>query len=43
MRTDPGQPDAHTDEVLEYLNTELKSVAAALVAVQFMAPNALGA
>ncbi|SEA24891.1 ATP-dependent DNA helicase DinG [Marinobacterium iners] len=31
MRTDPGQPDAHTDEVLEYLNTELKSVAAALV------------
>jgi len=31
MRTDPGQPDAHTAEVLEYLNTELKSVGAALV------------
>lgn len=31
MRTDPGQPDAHTAEVLEYLNTELKSVTAALV------------
>lgn len=31
MRTDPGQPDAHTAEVLEYLNTELKSMTAALV------------
>lgn len=31
MRTDPGQPDAHTEEVLEYLNRELKSVTAGLV------------
>lgn len=31
MRTDPGQPDAHTDEVAEYLNAELKATGAGLV------------
>ncbi|MDY6890345.1 MAG: ATP-dependent DNA helicase DinG [Pseudomonadota bacterium] len=31
MRTDPSQPEAHTDEVLEYLAAELPSVTAALV------------
>ncbi|GAA0785835.1 ATP-dependent DNA helicase DinG [Marinobacterium sediminicola] len=31
MKTDPGQPDAHTDEVLELLERELQSVKAGLV------------
>lgn len=31
MKTDPGQPDAHTDEVLELLNCELQEVRAGLV------------
>ncbi|MBV0931944.1 ATP-dependent DNA helicase DinG [Marinobacterium weihaiense] len=31
MKTDPGQPEAHTDEVLDVLNRELPSVQAGLV------------
>jgi ATP-dependent DNA helicase DinG len=31
MKTDPGQPEAHTDEVLELLNQQLKTVRAGLV------------
>lgn len=31
MQTDPGQPDAHTEEVADYLNAQLTRVSAGLV------------